>query len=124
MMPIKFSLDDKNKIGVFTTIGNVEFEDGMKILHLGLNTISEQCDNHLILFDIRQSEENRSSEELKGLAEVIKQQLGMAKMAIVVEDDFYYGVSRVFMANSDLLDMDSNVFRDPQEAINWLNDTN
>ena len=119
MMPIKFTLDD-DKIGVFTTIGNVEYEDGMKVLHLGLDTINKECKNHLILFDIRQSEENRSGKEIKDMAETIKQQLGSAKMAIVVDNDFYHGVSRMFIANSELLDMDSNVFRNPADAVSWL----
>ena len=117
-MPIEFRVNDG--IGVFTTIGNIDYQEGMTILKEGLEKI-ELLDRVLILFDLRQSQENRSPDEIREIAKFIKLRISKkVKIALVATHDFYYGLSSVFAAYVDHVGIDAQVFKNINDALSWL----
>lgn len=119
-MPLSFHID--NSIGFFTTTGDLDYGEGIKILHEGLQEIRSNLKNPLILFDIRKSKENRSSKEIYGIAEVIRGYFDNAKIAMLVEGDLYYGLSRMLEAYIEPSNICTRVFKNYDAALTWLKD--
>ena len=71
----------------------------------------------------------RESVDLDSPAEVVKEQAKFtstldipdgSRLALVVDADVAYGLSRVYEARTAELDFDIGIFRDRDEAIKWL----
>ena len=83
-MPIHFKIEDK--IGFFTTIGDVEYEEGFQVLMDGLERLKSESVNR-VLFDIRQSRESRSPQEIRSVAETVSKNVKNSKVAVVANRD-------------------------------------
>jgi len=117
-MPINYHVDDE--IRIFTTIGDVEYEEGLNVLKEGLQGI-KASDTALILFDIRQSRENRTHDEIHGMAQFLKPFIaGNAKISLLVDRDLYYGLSRMFMSYVEEDAIEAKVFKEYDDALLWL----
>lgn len=78
------------------------------------------------LVDLRASQApDRGIEALQALASLIEEALRAARhvqpAAIIASQDLAYGLSRMYQAFSDEALQTVEVFRDPTEAIDWLN---
>jgi len=118
-MPVSFTLSDG--IGIFTTVGDVDFEEGLDILEKGMDAVHKSGQPHVLLFDFSQSAENRSAEELHTISMFIQERLPRAHLAMVAQQDLYYGISRMFSSFAESLSLDSRAFRNRDEAIDWCN---
>lgn len=117
-MPINFHTS--NGVGVFTTIGDVDYLEGIEVLTHGLESI-QSSDPLLVLFDLRQSLEHRSTEEVAGIADLVKPYVsGTAKIALLAEADLYFGLSRIFSVYVEDVKIAARVFREYDQALSWL----
>ena len=117
-MALHFKIE--NNLAIYTAIGDVEFHSGLEVLKAGLEEVIAHPDVNNVLFDLRDSEENRSVEEVKGIAQVVKSRLVNAKLAVVAKKDIQYGFGRMFSLLIED-DFEVYVFKDYDEAIDWLN---
>ncbi len=118
-MPVSFTLNDG--IGIFTTVGDVDFEEGLDILEKGMDEVRKSGQPHVLLFDLSQSAENRSVEELHMISVFIQERLPHAHLAMVAQQDLYYGISRMFSSFAESLSLESRAFRNRDDAIDWCN---
>lgn len=75
-----------------------------------------------MLFDIRESREQRSSDELRDIARFLAGQGAEISRhcAIVAGDAFHFGLGRMFSAYSEPEGLEVRVFRDVEAAKRWL----
>ena len=118
-MPVTF--ENQNNIGVFTTIGDVDFDSGIKVLEEGLLQIKSGEPPYKILFDLRESTENRTKEDMQGLADFVQAIIGPCAIALVAKDDLLKGMSRMFASYCELRGMQCQVFSMFDESYAWLN---
>ena len=117
-MPINFHINDE--IRIFTTIGDVEYQEGLNVLKEGLQG-TKASETVLILFDIRQSREKRTHDEIRDIAQFLKPFIsGKAKIALLVDRDLYYGLSRMFMSYVEEDAIEARVFKEYDDALSWL----
>lgn len=117
-MPINYQIN--NEVCIFTTVGDIDYHEGINVLKEGLERI-KTFDPALILFDIRLSKENRSSDEIFEITKVIKSMvLSRLKIALLVDGDLYYGLSRMFSSYIEEADIRTNVFKQYDDALTWL----
>lgn len=116
-MPISFKIEDK--IGTFTSIGDVEIEQGILVLKDGLSQMEKSGLSPVFLFDLSQSTENRSIKELQLIAALIHERLPNSCIALLVTTEVSYGLSRMFSTFAASLDMEATVFRDRNECKAW-----
>ena len=111
-----------------TAVGDVVYEEGVKTFATcmaeagkSLETIDLPDLWHL-MFDIRKSTENRSDEELQGIAIIVSQHRDAlsGRMAIATADDFHYQSARRFEEFAEQLGQVAAVFRDIDQAEAWL----
>jgi hypothetical protein len=112
---------------VVTTVGDVDFEEGLATLKRGLLEAQERVARRMnrrwpILFDLRQSTERRTGEEIKGIAHFLGQYRAVLDggCAIVVRGAVYYGLSRMFGAYVSPFGLEVRVFSEVAEAEKWL----
>lgn len=119
-MPLTYRIDDG--LLTFTTIGDVEFSAGMKVLLEGLSQYATSgAQRPRILFDLEQSIENRSAADLRSIAVVVGQNVPSARIACLVASDLHYGLSRMFGVYLGDDGMVMRVFyRDRAKAMVWL----
>ena len=104
-----------------TAEGQVEFEEGLAVFTNGLKQYSDaQPLRPCILIDIRLSKENRSADELKGIAAMVGQHIKNARMAIVVQSELLYGLSRMFAAYVSRDVAGIKIFSEEEHALPWL----
>ncbi len=116
-MPISFRIEDK--IGTFTSVGDVAIEQGILVLEDGLSQMEESRLTPVFLFDLTRSTENRSTEELQLMAAIIHERLPNSCMALLVTTEVSYGLSRMFSTFAASLDMEATVFRDRDACRAW-----
>ena len=116
-MPLQFRIE--GKIGIFAALGDVEFEEGIKVLESGLTRLRDQSIDS-VLFDLRHSKESRSTAEIRGIAGVVQDHLPSGRLAVVADSDLYFGLSRMFTSQTDSDSLPSSVFRDLEEGMSWL----
>jgi len=121
-MALKYELDDQ--VIRYTTVSDVEFDQGTRTLENGLEAAKAKDPSQLwhILFDIRESNENRSSGELNFIAIIIGEHRSMlsGRCAIVVADPLHYGLGRMFATIMMNYQMMVEVKHDVEEAERWL----
>lgn len=119
-MGISFELKDRTIR--FVTVGDVDFAAGLQVLEAALATAAEQGSGWGLLFDIRSSSENRSADELRGVAEVIARHRDAlsGQCAILAADPLHYGLARMFGVFAESLGLTAMVFRTEAEALAWL----
>ncbi len=118
-MPIQYEIVD-NILHV-TTEGEVEFTEGLSTLTTGLNIYRDTKPQiPRILFNLINSTEDRSTDELKGIAAIVGQQINKPRIAIVVRSNLHYGLSRMFAVYVDKNVEDIKIFRELKDACDWL----
>lgn len=119
-MGVSFQLEEE--ILRFTTVGGVDYVEGIAVLQKGFAEAAGAGARRHVLFDIRESTENRSSEELRNIAEALSpfrdRMTGL--VAIVVSKPVYFGTGRQFAVYADKYDITVNVFREVAEAEAWF----
>jgi hypothetical protein len=109
---------------VFTTTGDVEYQDGLSILRSGF-TAAQAADParkwHL-MFDIRQSTENRNAVQLRSIADLITAHKSIlsGRCAVVATAPLHFGLARMFGAFLENNGMDAHVATSPPDAHAWL----
>ena len=117
-MPLNFAFE--SNVGVFRTVGDVEYEKGLKVLKKGLAAIVKRGEPHAVLFDLRESAERRTADEIRGIADVVKGETLSGRLALVADEDLYYGLSRMFESYAEYAGFDCLVFREYDPALDWL----
>lgn len=121
-MPITFRIDKESGI-VHTTIDGSastdEIVDGLKSImnhpdfKPGLNGIA----------DLRNSDMEVFSADVKRIANLLieyRNKIGPSKTAVVVSKDVTFGMTRVFQVFAEQSSIETAIFRDRDEALQWL----
>jgi len=108
----------------FVTTDDVDFDAGLQVLQEALHTAAELEPGRRwhLLFDIRHSSEDRSSDELRTIATLIgdyRKELS-GRCAVVVTDPLHYGLGRMFGTFMEKLGVETMVSRRLDEAQDWL----
>lgn len=123
-MPLVHTLDE-HTIWI-TTEGDVEYADGLASLERALEAARERDANRGwdVAFDIRQSTENRSADELRGIVDFVAgaRPLLSGRCIVIAGGDFQFGVSRMFQSFCELRDLQATVVRDVDAARAWLSE--
>ncbi len=118
-MPIRYAIEQQRL--TITAEGHVDFEEGLAVFTNGLTKYNDsQPLRPCILIDIRLSKENRSADELKGIAAMVSQQVKNARIAIVVESELLYGLSRMFAVYVSRDAAVIKIFSEEVTALQWL----
>ena len=122
-MGITFQLQDG--LLSFITTGDVEFDSGLQSLESGLKAalhhpVQPEGGWHLF-FDIRESDETRSSADLRAITEAIyaNRQYLSGGCAILVDGPYYYAMGRMVATFMESLGLQAFVFSDERQADNW-----
>ena len=110
---------------LFTTVGDVEHRGALDILKEGLaaGAATPIPNGWHLLFDIRQSTENRDPNELRSTASKIANYRASLSgyCAVVAADPLHYGLARMFSVFMGGLGFEAMVFHCLEEAKQWLN---
>jgi len=124
-MPLTYQLDQS--ILRISAKGDVEYATGLDVTKAALLdarkvTQSEGSPLWDMLFDVRESTETRSTDELKGIAMALAQNLDIltGRMAIVVVDPYMVGIAEAFSVFAEQLGQKPQLFGEPKEAEAWL----
>ena len=121
-MPLQFHLDDE--FLRYQASGEVEFQEGFEVFQQGLSeaAAAKRSVPWPVLFDIRESNEKRRADELKGIAMVLSQHRGIVAdhCAVVVSSPLYYGVSRMFAHFAEEYGVSMQIFDNVEAAESWL----
>lgn len=108
----------------FTTVGDVEHRGALDILKDGLaaGAAAPVPNGWHLLFDIRQSTENRDPNELRATAATIANYRGALSgyCAVVAIDPLHYGLARMFGVFLGGLGFEVMVYHNLEEAKQWL----
>lgn len=108
----------------FVTTGGVEYSDGVRVLRDGLAAAAaaDPVTPWGLLFDIRESAESRSGDELRNIADLIAacRRMLSGRAAVVVADPLRYGLARMFGVFMEHLGLAARVFDDPAAAEDWV----
>jgi hypothetical protein len=108
----------------YTVHGDVDYDTGLGVLIAGLTEVAETRNGVAtpVLFDITDSAESRSADELRGIATVVGQYSGAVggKCAVVASSGLYYGVSRMFASFIEELGVHMQIFETVAQAERWL----
>lgn len=123
-MGIEYQLGD----GVirFRTTGEVEYASGLDVLRAGFGAAADRPGTRWgLLFDIRESAENRSETELRGIAAAVgdHRHLLTGRCAIVASDPLHYGLARMACVYLDGLGLRAGAFGSVDEAEEWVRGT-
>ena len=74
------------------------------------------------IIDIRDSESERTHEEIRQIAKLLGEQRGKTgdRLAVVVSDALHYGLGRMFAAYAEFRDLSVEVFTNLEDANRWL----
>jgi hypothetical protein len=123
-MALSFEADIETSTIRFVARGGVEYEPGLMVLERGIAEAVrlDPARKWHLLFDVRESSENRSGDELRVIAGVIishKQSLSL-KCVLLAADALHYGLSRMFGAYLENDSFEINVFAEMRDAEAWL----
>lgn len=120
-MPLTYSLAE-GIIDVVAT-GEVDFHAGLAVLGRAFAAAAAVAPTgwHLVI-DITRSEENRTSEELRGIVEVVREHrpLLSGRCAVVASDALHYGLGRMFQTYMDGAGAVVAIFEGMEEAREWV----
>ncbi len=108
----------------FVTTGDVDYAEGTRVLEAGFAEAARTGPERRwgLLFDIRSSTENRSSNELRHIAFLVSahQSILTGQCALVATDPLHFGLARMAGVYMESLGLKANVFHDPEKALTWL----
>lgn len=108
---------------VLASQGHVAYEEGLQVFSAAITAAqASPFSSWHILFDITASEEDRSEQELRGIASFIaaNKEILSGRCAIVADDPLHFGLSRMFQAYCASLDVAVEVFDQLSTARSWL----
>jgi len=109
----------------FTTTGDVEHSGALETLKAGLAAaaVNPIPNGWHLLFDIRNSTENRDPNELRNTATAIALHRAAlsGRCAVVAADPLHYGLARMFGVFMDGIGFEAHVCKDLENATHWLN---
>jgi hypothetical protein len=121
-MPMSFDLQEGALW--FRTWDDVVYDEGIAVLERGLEAALQASAQRRwpVVFDIRESRENRSADELRGIAEFVAAHDGVLSghCAVLASDALHFGLGRMFEAFSQEHGIDVRVFREPEALVAWL----
>ena len=105
----------------FVTTGGAEYAAGAVVLRRGFAAAAGGPRRHL-LFDIRASDEDRSPDELRGVADLVAthRDVHTGRCAMVAADPLHYGLARMAAVFFETHGFEAAVFRDLDAAEAWL----
>jgi hypothetical protein len=121
-MPISYEIDRESGLARVTALGEVSFEEEKQCFDEILADPS-RCPGCGILLDNRERGTPATAEHVKGMAHAFQERqtdVGYAKLAIVVSKEVSFGLGRMFSTLVDELPIETGVFRDIDEAEEWL----
>jgi len=121
-MPLRYELRDP--VLWYVAEGDVDYAAGREVLRSGVEAAGAHAPARSwdVLFDIRESGERRSAEELRGIASFCAEQgpTLSRRCAVVAGDAFHFGLGRMFGAYAEPAGVEVRVFRDLAAAEQWL----
>jgi hypothetical protein len=121
-MPITYELRDDTLW--FVTVGEVDYRGGLRVLVEAFEAARAHDPKRRwnVVFDIRSSSENRSADELQGIASVVAQNDAVlsGRCAVVAGDSLHFGLARMFGTYAEGLGLDVTVVKDVPRAVAWL----
>lgn len=118
-MALSFELRDG--IGRFRSTGDVEYEEGMKVFRAGLDTLARtEARPVLMLFDLLESKESRSQEELRAIVDVAREHVAGGRLALAAKTDLLFGLSRMFCTHAEQAGFEAAAFKSEGDAVDWL----
>ncbi len=122
-MPLDY--DIRSGVIWFVTEGDVDYEDGLETLGTAIREAARRDADQRwdVIFDIRLSSEQRSADELRGIADFVAGHKAVlsGRCAVVAGDAFHFGLGRMFSAYSESNGVEALVARDVGSATSWLN---
>ena len=120
-MSIQQHLDGERNVMVFTVSGAL----GLEELRATLESVYAQPEYATrSLFDMRDAAPGGLSapemESLVGLIRSLRSDRAPSRWAILAARDVHFGLARMFEAYASNLPVEIRVFRDPEEAVAWL----
>ncbi len=108
----------------FRTTGDVDYGDGLQTMRSAFAAAKAPDAGTLwdLLFDISESQENRSSDELRGVAEEIERhrELLPGRAAVVATNPLHYGLARMFCVFMQSVGFEAMVFASVGEGTSCL----
>ena len=105
------------------TVGDVIYDEGIAVVTSSFDEIRESGKRPWhILASLLQSTENRTEDELRGIAETIATRKGLlsGKLAVVVRQPLIYGVTKMFAVFMSEYDIVVKIFATEESAEQWL----
>jgi hypothetical protein len=120
-MPIEYAI--RPEAIYLETVGDVDYEKGIAAFEAAVREArAEGVARRPVVFDIRRSEETRSAEELRSIADFVSRHLDVLapRCAVVTGDDFHFGLGRMFEAFADTHEVEVTVLRSIDDVPAWL----
>jgi hypothetical protein len=111
----------------WTVVGDVVYAQGIEVTKESLRMARESGRVRWhILADLIHSTENRSTDELQGIAATIgaNRDFLSGRLAIVAREPLVYGNSRIFRVLMQDYDVDVRIFATVAKAEQWMEDRN
>lgn len=121
-MPIQYEL--RGRTLWLVTEGDVDYEDGLATLGAAIERAAavDATPCWDVVFDIRRSREQRSADEMRGIAVFVGQHRDVLSgaCAIIAADPLHFGLARMFEAYGELEGIAARVVDDEAAATAWL----
>lgn len=118
-MAITYRIDKTAKLIRARVFGEISFDD----FRTTLREMLEDPDfdpSFGRLWDVREARTILSGEDVRGIAEVVRKFVGGRRSAVVAQTDVAYGLARMYSALVEEAGIDTQAFRDMDEAMTWL----
>jgi hypothetical protein len=106
------------------TVGDIEYTSGLGVLEAAVAEARSRAGGRRwpVVFDITRSEERRSADELRAIAQFLASQADVLepRCAVVAVDDLHFGLARMFEAFADQHAVKVTVLRSLDEIDGWL----
>jgi len=120
-MPIEYEL--RPEAIYLEAVGEVDYQDALAVFRAALRAArAEGLPPRPIVFDLRQSKEQRSADELRAIAQFISRQGDVLapRCAVVAGDALHFGLGRMFEAFAEGHDVEVTVLRSLDDVPAWL----
>lgn len=121
-MPISYEI--RPEAIWFRTVGDVDYQKGIAVLEAAVEAARRRGEDRRwpVVFDILDSEERRSADELRGVAHFVASHGDVLAphCAVIAGDDFHFGLARMFESLADGHDVRVTVLRRLDDVPEWL----
>ena len=118
-MSAQITITKDDEIAIIKVVGKPTVQDVLDV-NIGLAKGGDYLVENR-LWDFRESQVDFTRDELDKIA-LYSRQLGQrpSKIALLVSDDFTFGISRMYQVIREADNAYISVFRDESEALRWL----